>query len=128
LKEDLKKSDLYSCFLFYSIIFRGVRKYMLEEKVIVSLEDKCEGCNKCIRSCPQFLANKAIKKNGQLKIFVNQKDCVACGECIKSCSHDARVFLDDTDKFMNALHKGEDVAIIVAPAFLINYPDEKKRI
>lgn len=65
---------------------------MLVEKLIVSLEDRCEGCNKCIRSCPQFLANTVIRQGDKLKINVNQENCVSCGECIKHCPHDARVY------------------------------------
>lgn len=101
---------------------------MLTERLIVSLEDKCEGCNKCIRSCPQFLANKVVNRGGKLKININEEDCVSCGECIKHCPHNARVYQDNTDEFMKALSKGEEVSIIVAPAFLLNYPSEYKKV
>lgn len=101
---------------------------MLVEKLIVSLEDRCEGCNKCIRSCPQFLANTVIRQGDKLKINVNQENCVSCGECIKNCPHDARVYLDNADDFINALNKGEEVSVIVAPAFLLNYPNEYKKV
>lgn len=101
---------------------------MLAEKLIISLEDKCEGCNKCIRSCPQFLANKVVSEAGSLKINVNQENCVSCGECIKYCPHKARVYLDDTDNFIKALSKGEEISVVVAPAFLLNYPNEYKKV
>ncbi|MCT8975245.1 methyl-accepting chemotaxis protein [Clostridium sp. CX1] len=101
---------------------------MLREKLIVSLEDRCEGCNKCIRSCPQFLANKVINKEGKLKINVNQENCVSCGECIKQCPHNARVYLDDTNSFTEALKKGQEISVIIAPAFMLNYPKEYKKV
>ena len=101
---------------------------MLKKEIIHILEDKCVGCNNCIRSCPNNLANSVVEINGKMKIYVNQEYCVACGECIKNCSHGARVFNDDTDEFMDDLQKGENISIVVAPAFLINYPDQYKNV
>ncbi|MBQ7677351.1 MAG: response regulator, partial [Lachnospiraceae bacterium] len=50
--------------------------------------------------------------------------CIACGACIDACEHDAREFLDDTERFFADLKKGERISLLVAPAFLANYPNQ----
>lgn len=44
------------------------------------IEDKCIGCNACIRTCPVPNANRY---NGKV-VQVNHTECIKCGECIKS--------------------------------------------
>ncbi len=89
---------------------------------------KCEGCNSCVSACPQTFANKISKdENGDIKISIVTENCVACGECIKACPHDARYYEDDTQVFLDSLKKG-NVGIIVAPAFMLNYPTEYKKV
>lgn len=51
-------------------------------------------------------------------------ECIACGACFDACEHGAREFRDDTEAFFEALNKGEKISILLAPAFLANYPDE----
>jgi ferredoxin len=70
--------------------------------VIYTIEEKCEGCNKCIFSCPVKDANIAYIKNGKNKIQVDQEKCILCGKCIEICDHDARDYKDDTVRFMDA--------------------------
>jgi iron only hydrogenase large subunit-like protein len=84
---------------------------------------KCQGCNKCVRVCPQSSANKVISTPEGFKITVNTDNCVACGECIKQCKHGARFYSDDTEAFLDSLKSGKSTSIIVAPAFLANYPE-----
>ena len=95
-----------------------------KKNIVYTDLDKCVGCNKCVRVCPQFEANKYVEG----KIEVNSDYCVACGECIKACTHEARQYNDDTDLFFNDLKKGLKISLIVAPAFLVNYPKEYKSI
>ncbi len=90
---------------------------------------KCDGCNSCVATCPQIFAN-AISKNdsGEIKTKTTNENCVACGECIKACPHGARYFVDDSAEFKVAVKNGKADAIIVAPAFLLNYPAEYKKV
>ncbi len=91
--------------------------------------DKCIGCDKCIRQCPQFLANRSyMDDDGQFKVVPDQEECVLCGECIRSCPHEARTFEDDTAQFLSDLAQGSKIAVIVAPAFMLNYEKDYKKV
>ncbi len=74
-------------------------------------ENKCIGCNACIRSCPVPNANK--NENGVVKI--NTEQCIKCGECVKGCLHGARYYDDDLEMLLKTI-KTEKVSLIVAPA------------
>ena len=54
--------------------------------------------------------------------------CIGCGACFDHCQHNARDYNDDTDEFLSNLKKGKKYSIIVAPAFIANYPSEYKKI
>ncbi len=95
---------------------------------LVFTNDKCQGCNRCISVCPVFSANHAINEADGSKIKVAGDACIHCANCIKSCSHDARAFMDDTDKFFDDLSSGTPISILVAPAFIANYPREYKQV
>jgi methyl-accepting chemotaxis protein len=99
-------------------------------KEVVSVDiDMCIGCDKCIRNCPQFLANRSyMDENGDFKVELDHEECVLCGECIRSCSHEARTFVDDTTQFLSDLEQGRKIAMIVAPAFMLNYEKEYMRV
>lgn len=75
------------------------------------IEDKCIGCNACIRTCPVPNANHYDGK----VVRVNPDECIQCGECIKNCKHGARYYDDDLDTFMEMI-KTKRVSLIVAPA------------
>ncbi len=91
---------------------------------MVFTNDKCVGCNKCIRTCPVLTAN--VARNG--KIDVDEDMCIQCGACFDHCRHEARDYDDDTQKFLADLKAGKQLSIIVAPAFIANYPQEYKKI
>lgn len=91
---------------------------------MVYTNDNCIGCNKCIRVCPTLLANEA--KVG--KIDVLEEYCIECGACFDACRHNARDYEDDTSEFMLNLGNGKKYSVIVAPAFIANYPKEYKKI
>ena len=91
---------------------------------MVFTNEKCVGCNKCIRSCPVLTAN--VAEGG--KINVNEEMCIQCGACFDNCMHEARDFEDDTAKFLSDLKIGKKFSVIVAPAFIANYPKEYKKI
>lgn len=76
------------------------------------IEDKCIGCNACIRTCPVVTANRY---DGTV-VHVNNEACIQCGECIKHCPHGAREYIDDIDRLFDDLSKGKKISLIVAPA------------
>ena len=95
---------------------------------LVYTNENCIGCNKCISVCPVITANKAVECDGKSVIQVNPESCVGCGACFDACEHGARSFYDDTEQFFADLKKGEKISILLAPAFLANYPKEYKSV
>lgn len=95
---------------------------------LVYTNDNCIGCNKCISACPILNANKAMIVDGKPKIEVNEEQCIACGACFDACEHGAREYLDDTEQFFADLKKGEKISLLLAPAFLANYPKEYESV
>ena len=92
---------------------------------LVYTNDKCIGCNKCINVCPALGACMSEDIDGNNRhIVVNGNYCISCGACIDACVHNAREFRDDTEQFFNDLKRGERISLLVAPAFLANYPGE----
>ena len=91
---------------------------------MVYTNNNCIGCNKCIGSCPTLLANVASIGH----INVNPDACIECGDCFDVCKHEARDYIDDTDIFLADLKKGKKYSVIVAPAFIANYPKDYKKI
>ena len=92
---------------------------------LVYTNDNCIGCNKCISVCPVVTANYAVEdENGNKKIYVDGDACIACGACFDACRHGARSYNDDTERFFEDLKKGTKISILLAPAFMANYPDE----
>lgn len=74
-------------------------------------EDKCIGCNACIRACP--IPNANLYDGDTVKI--NNTECIQCGECIKSCPHGARYYDDDLETVLGMMNS-QKVSFIVAPA------------
>ncbi len=89
---------------------------------LIRTNDKCIGCNKCIRACSCIGANVAREKERGNIIEVDPKKCIACGACLDACEHGAREYEDDVEKFFEDLSKGQKISVIIAPAFLANYP------
>lgn len=92
---------------------------------LIFTNNSCTGCNKCVRECPVLTANVATEAG---KVMVDGDKCIACGACFDACPHNARDYYDDTEKFFDDLAHGKKISVILAPAFLANYPDEYKRI
>lgn len=91
---------------------------------MIFTNDNCIGCNKCIRSCPVLTANVAAEN----RVNVNENMCIQCGACFDNCKHNARDFDDDTQKFLADLKSGKRLSVIVAPAFIANYPTTYRKI
>lgn len=91
---------------------------------MVFTNDNCVGCNKCIRTCPVLEAN-TVHGNS---IYVDEAKCIQCGACFDACEHGARDYEDDTELFFSDLAKGANLSVIVAPAFIANYPKTYKKV
>ena len=92
---------------------------------LIYTNDLCTGCNKCVRSCPVLTANIATQEG---YVTVDPDKCIVCGECFDVCPHEARDYYDDTDRFFEDLASGKKISVILAPAFLANYPKEYQRV
>ena len=99
-------------------------------KPLVFTNAKCVGCNRCIAVCSSMGACIATKadENGKSHILVDPTRCIACGACFDACEHNAREYTDDTEAFFEALKAGEQISVLIAPAFRANYPDEYGRV
>lgn len=85
-------------------------------------KEKCVGCNACVRACPVGDANiAAMDEEGQLRIMIDDEKCIRCGECVRVCSHGSRGYEDDIDAFFADLMRGEEIAMIVAPAVKVAF-------
>ena len=92
---------------------------------LVYTNDKCIGCNKCINVCPAMGACTSVDVDGdKRRIAVNGAYCVSCGACMDACVHGAREFNDDTERFFADLKAGQKISLLLAPAFLANYPSQ----
>ena len=101
-------------------------KYESRNAMFVTInEEKCIGCNACIRVCPVHDANKAkLAEDGQHSIItIDTEKCISCGACVKGCVHGARSYVDDTESFFYDLKSGKNITVLVAPAFRLTEPD-----
>lgn len=96
---------------------------MMTLESIVHTNERCIGCNKCIKVCSAIGACISVAEDGKAHIVVDGSRCVACGSCIDVCVHDAREYEDDTERFFEDLKRGERISLLLAPAFKANYPD-----
>ncbi|MBO4608429.1 MAG: 4Fe-4S dicluster domain-containing protein [Lachnospiraceae bacterium] len=94
---------------------------------LVTTNDKCIGCNKCIRACSSMGANVATERGRVNIIDVDPERCIACGACLDACEHGAREYSDDVERFFDDLKKGVKISVLIAPAFLANYPREYEK-
>ncbi len=97
-------------------------------EIVYTLEERCVGCNRCIRSCPVFGANVSFEEDGVFKVRVDQDKCIRCGSCIDSCAHGARLYRDDTERFFSDLAAGIPISAVLAPAARVNFGDYRRLI
>lgn len=95
---------------------------------LVYTNEKCVGCNKCIRACGCDGANIAVTEDGISRISVDPSKCIGCGACIDACQHHARSFYDDTERFFADLKSGKKISLLLAPSFKANYPEDYERV
>lgn len=102
---------------------------MYTKESLVYTNDYCQGCNRCISVCPVVTANySASTDNDHQRINVHPENCINCGACLRACEHNAREYNDDTDAFFDALKRGEKISLLLAPAFMANYPNDYGKI
>ena len=80
-------------------------------------KDKCVNCHRCIAVCPSKMCNDG---SGDY-VKVNSALCLGCGSCISACTHGARIGIDDTEAFFEAVSKKEKIIAIVAPAVIVSF-------
>lgn len=97
-------------------------------KGLVYTNEECVGCNRCISVCPVLQANHAAVEGEINVVKVDGDACVHCGACIDVCQHKARAFEDDTERFLADLAAGQRISLLVAPAFIANYPDKYQQV
>jgi len=72
-------------------------------------------------------ANIAVERDRGNIIDVDPDRCIACGACLDACEHGAREYVDDVERFFEDLKKGVKISVLIAPAFLANYPNEYEK-
>ena len=97
-------------------------------KGLIRTNDKCIGCNKCVRICSSFGASVPRNRLEFNSIEINALRCINCGACIDICSRNAREYIDDSNDFFNDLKQGEEISLFVAPSFLAKYPNEYQSV
>ncbi len=94
---------------------------------LVKTNENCIGCNCCIRACSTMGANVAVEKGRGNVIEVDPVRCIACGACLDACRHHAREYEDDVERFFEDLKRGTKISVLIAPAFLANYPRDYEK-
>lgn len=92
---------------------------------ILTDDNKCQGCNKCIRACPVG-ANSAYLLDDEVKVKINNQRCIECGRCISVCDHEARSYLDDTEAFFRDIRQGRKITVLAAPSVRVNFSRYKQ--
>jgi iron only hydrogenase large subunit-like protein len=80
---------------------------------------KCVSCHTCISVCPVMYCNNASQNH----VTVNPDLCIACGTCIDACTHNARRYLDDTQRFFEDISQNIPMVVVVAPSVASNFRD-----
>lgn len=84
---------------------------------IFTIEEKCQGCYACVRSCPV----KAIKvKEGIARVM--DELCVACGYCLNICAVGAKQARNDIDVVWQLLGQPSPVIAILSSTLPAAFP------
>ena len=58
---------------------------ILKDKVKMYTQNRCIGCELCIKACKQNALSASVLDNGRKTILTNLDKCIVCGECAKIC-------------------------------------------
>ena len=96
----------------------------IETSYLIRTDDeKCVGCNRCIRVCPIETANIAYQDaQGNTKVSLDASECIHCGACAKVCDHGARIIGDDTERFFADIGRGVPISVMAAPSIQTTIP------
>ncbi|MCL1805493.1 MAG: response regulator [Clostridiales bacterium] len=96
-------------------------------EIIKTNLELCKGCNRCVRECPMETANITYQdEGGNIKVTTDYTKCITCGRCISACKHEARYYVDDTERFFTDLAAGAPISLIAAPSIRTNIMDWKR--
>ena len=57
---------------------------------VMTLEDRCISCGKCVEACPQGVHSLHLLSDGSVKHQVNREAiCIGCGQCEANCPQEA---------------------------------------
>jgi two-component system, NtrC family, sensor kinase len=91
--------------------------------IVSTIGQKCRRCYSCVRECPA----KAIRVfEGQAIVLADR--CISCGHCVKVCSLEAKQIASDVNRVQNYLIPKFNTIAIVAPSFVVAYPDDYYKI
>ncbi len=96
----------------------------MEKRGLIFTNDNCISCNKCVRVCTSPGASFVHIDGISTVVQINEERCISCGACFALCEHNARDYHDDTIDFFEDLKRGEDITLLLAPAFKASYPRE----
>ena len=88
---------------------------------IITVNDKCIGCGRCMLECPSSECNVSVYKGGKRKLAVNGTNCIGCGSCLNICTHGAREYADDTERFLADIAGGEKISVILSTGFYLTF-------
>jgi signal transduction histidine kinase/iron only hydrogenase large subunit-like protein len=96
----------------------GNRENLADDKLIVTVKERCKVCYTCVRECP----GKAIKIRGGQAEVIHQR-CIACGNCVRVCSQKAKEYRSSIVETLALLDSEAEVAAMVAPSFSAEFND-----
>lgn len=97
------------------------------DSLIYANDQKCVGCNRCIRVCPIETANISYQdESGNTKVILDPSQCILCGACLDICEHHARYIVDDTERFFEDVQKGIPISVIAAPSIQATVPQWRR--
>ncbi|MDR2612284.1 MAG: 4Fe-4S dicluster domain-containing protein [Deltaproteobacteria bacterium] len=95
--------------------------------LVITINSRCVGCNKCSRACPVGPANVVHHDYPErFRVSIDQGKCLACGRCIEVCTQDARDYRDDLIQFLRDLSAGKRIQVIATPSMRANFPEYRR--
>jgi NAD-dependent dihydropyrimidine dehydrogenase PreA subunit len=67
-------------------IFHKLRE---KNKVIHVIEDKCNGCQRCLKRCHHHVLDVVCHEKGAHVVVKYPDNCTACGDCVSTCKFNA---------------------------------------